>query len=471
LKTPAPQGRKTNFGRTPLLHFRLNQHNLIPDTSLLVIAEVEAAEVISHVKRQSFFNGAGLALISVISGWVVLVGQRKRQFVLKRRLEHSESRRRELQTRLNSIVKSSTDAIIWTDQHGNVLAANDRAFELYGRSLDELQRATFQELFPPEMRGVFNDIIQQIADRGSHSCEIRQLRKDGSNFPAQAQGCLVNVGESGKRLFVFFVRDLTEEKRAEAERKQLEEMFQQSQKFESLGRLAGSIAHDFNNSLNVILGYASLLHDNLPENNRLKRYCEQVISAAEEAVKLTRQLLIFSRKQPIERKLINLNDVIRDSCDWLSRVVGERISIKTCFGPDVGLVQADASLLHQMLLNLATNARDAMPEGGTLAIETSCEDVSEEYQLNHPDASCGRYAVLTVRDTGIGMDSETLQHLFEPFFTTKEKGKGTGLGLASIYATVKQHGGRIFVHSEPHNGTTFKIYFPQATQEEESLVA
>ena len=249
--------------------------------------------------------------------------------------------------------------------------------------------------------------------------------------------------------------------RAEEERSRMEQQLQQAQKLDSMGRLAGGVAHDFNNLLTVINGYADLLLRELKEGDPIRPSLAEMRQAGERGAELTRQLLAFSRQQPIDPKPVDLNRLVADSETMLRRLMGEDIEVVTIPGDSLGCVIADAGQLNQMLMNLAVNARDAMPDGGKLLIETSNAELDASYAGAHPGVTPGRYVLLAVTDNGIGMDEETKQRVFEPFFTTKEAGKGTGLGLSNVYGIVKQNGGSIWAYTEQGQGTTFKIYLPR----------
>ena len=231
---------------------------------------------------------------------------------------------------------------------------------------------------------------------------------------------------------------------------------------EAVGRLAGGIAHDFNNMLTVIKGYSELLLEEVgPTNERLRRAADEIYKSADRAASLTHQLLAFSRRQVLEPKLLDLNEVVAEMDQMLQRLIGEDIQLVSIRRTGLGQVKADPGQIEQVILNLAVNARDAMPQGGKLTIETANVEIDEDYAFTHVVVHPGDYVMLGVSDSGCGMDAETQAHLFEPFFTTKEKGQGTGLGLATTYGIVKQSGGYIWMYSEPGHGTTFKVYLPR----------
>ena len=248
------------------------------------------------------------------------------------------------------------------------------------------------------------------------------------------------------------------------ERKHLEEQLRQCQKMEAVGRLAGGIAHDFNNLLTAIIGYSQLLLGRLEVGNPMQEELEEIRKAGERAASLTRQLLAFSRKELLQPQVLDLNALVANLDKMLRRLIGEDIELVTIFGPRLGRVEADPAQLEQVVLNLVVNARDAMPQGGKIVIETKNLELDEAYAHQHVGVSPGRYVMLAVSDQGCGMDAETLKHIFEPFYTTKHHAEGTGLGLSTVYGVVKQSGGNIWAYSEVGRGTTFKIYLPQVNE-------
>jgi nitrogen-specific signal transduction histidine kinase len=253
------------------------------------------------------------------------------------------------------------------------------------------------------------------------------------------------------------------------DRKRLEEQLHHSQRLEAVGRLAGGVAHDFNNLLMVITGYSQMLLDGMHAGDPARTDLEQVVKASERATDLTRQLLAFSRRQVVRPAILSLNVLVHDMDRMLRRVIGEDIELIASFAPDLKTVRADPGQLEQVVLNVAVNARDAMPNGGKLTLETANVQVTEEFTRTHPAPKVGSYAMLSMRDTGFGMDAEVLTRLFEPFFTTKEN--GTGLGLSTSYGIIKQSGGDIWVDSKPGHGTTFRIYLPVAEEPAEAVEA
>jgi signal transduction histidine kinase len=267
------------------------------------------------------------------------------------------------------------------------------------------------------------------------------------------------------------VQDITPQRLAEARQRTLEDRLRQAQKMETVGRLAGGVAHDFNNLLSVVLGYSELLRTEFPEGDPIRADLEEIHAAGIRARDLTRELLAFSRQQVLQPRVVDLDTIVREMEKMLRRLIGEDVELAAPSTPGQGNVLVDPGQIGQVIMNLAINARDAMPLGGMLTIETGRVVLDQEYVAQHPGVAPGAHMMLAVSDTGHGMDAHTRAHLFEPFFTTKEMGKGTGLGLATVFGIVQQSGGTIWVYSEPGNGTTFKIYFPLALGEDEGATA
>ena len=311
-------------------------------------------------------------------------------------------------------------------------------------------------------RDVYADAAerQRLVERDSYSdrqydnVEATWKRRDGRLLTVQLSVRAVRNGAGQVEYYETFVRDVTDQRR-------LQQQVLQSQKMEAVGRLAGGIAHDFNNLLTVITSYSDLLLEDLAPGDAKRDDLEQVRKAADGAAALTRQLLAFSRQQVVEPRVVSLNTVIEGLQKILRRVIGEDIELTTTLAPDLGAVRADVGQLEQVLMNLAVNARDAMPTGGRLTVETANVEHDPDYARGQEAAAVRRFAMLAVTDSGCGMDEATKARIFEPFFTTKEPGKGTGLGLATVYGIVNQAGGFIWVYSEPDQGTSFKIYLPE----------
>src|SRR5205807_405266 len=282
--------------------------------------------------------------------------------------------------------------------------------------------------------------------------EVRWKRKDGKQITVRLSGRAVK-GETGEVVEVI-AEDVTE-------RRVLEDQFRQAQKMEAVGRLAGGVAHDFNNLLMVISGYTEVLLENTGRNNPMHPKIAAIQQAAERATTLTRQLLAFSRKQLLELKVVDLNTIIRDMERLLRPLIGENIELQTRLANDLGRTRADAGQIEQVVMNLAVNSKDAMPSGGKITIQSSNVHLGDDLRRLYNYIQPGPYVMLSIADTGHGMDRETQCRIFEPFFTTKEKGKGTGLGLSTVYGIIKQSGGYVFAQSEVGSGTTFRIYLPR----------
>jgi PAS domain S-box-containing protein len=349
----------------------------------------------------------------------------------------------------------------------DLLTFNDHFYELFRTTAEReggytMSSTQYSERFiPPEDRSMVSAEIQEVLKTNdpnySRQIEHRIIYADGK-VGYIAVRFIVEMDPHGHVAKTYGVnQDITEIK-------SLQSQLIQSQKMEGIGRLAGGIAHDFNNMLTIIAGYSEILLNNLSPDNPAREELEMIKDAGERAVALTSKLLAFSRKQIIQPKVLDLNAVIKDTLKLLRRLVGEDIELITVLAPDLGSVRADATQIEQAIFNLAVNSRDAMPQGGKLIFETANFVFDASFVSSNIGSHPGRFVMLAVRDTGAGMDSETKSHIFEPFFTTKETGKGTGLGLATIYGFVKQSGGYITADSEPGQGATIKIYFPRVDE-------
>lgn len=352
-------------------------------------------------------------------------------------------------TRFRRLAGSGIIGITVADSSGRVLEANETFLSMVGYSEDDLRSGALDWGILAPGGNLSERVGLEIVSPHEEEC----VRKDGSLVPVLVSSAPLDDGES-----LTISLDLSE-------RRRLEDQFREAQKMEALGRLAGGIAHDFNNLLSVILGYAEMRVEDLAPNEPLRADLEEIRSAAVRAADLTRQILAFSRRQVLEMRALNLNHSVAGTEKMLRRLLGADVELTTLPAAELWTVQADAGQIEQILMNLAVNARDAMPSGGKLTIETGNVELDSDYARLHHGTTPGEYVMLAVSDTGMGMDRATLTRIFEPFFTTKERGKGTGLGLATVFGIVKQSGGHIWVYSEPDNGTTFKVYFPRIAGE------
>ena len=362
--------------------------------------------------------------------------------------------------RFRKVAESAPEGII-VENESRILYANPVAVRLLGlESESALLSRSMLDFVEPADREVIRGRSARVADGDTAGpAELTLTGVGGRTFPAEVSAGPIQFDQRPCAL-VFF-HDITERKRAEAERTQLEGQLLQAQRLESVGRLAGGVAHDFNNYLTVINGYSDKLCAEMDASHPLRETIEEIRAAGERAAAVTSQLLAFSRKQTVSPEPVSLNFVVTGSEKMLRRLIGEDIEIVTRLDADSPVVMADPRLLHQVLMNLAVNARDAMPDGGRLIVETTSVPLDETHAAAHAGAAPGRFALLTVSDTGVGMTAETMQKIFEPFFTTKQEGKGTGLGLATAYGIVRQAGGWIEVESEPGKGARFGVYLPR----------
>ncbi len=366
--------------------------------------------------------------------------------------------------RYRTILDTMEEGYFEDDLKGTLTFVNDAACRLMGYDRDELIGMNYRNYSSPETARHMYEVYHRIFESGNSEfmMDYEIIRKDGSVRTHQANAALLRDQAGGPKGFRVLVRDVTERKRAEDEKAKLEGQLLQAQKMESVGRLAGGVAHDFNNMLSVILGYTELIKLRLEPDNPLLHDLMEIERAAGRSKDITAQLLAFSRKQIISPRPMNLNDLISSRQKTLARLIGEDIDLRFYPGEGLWSIRFDLSQMEQILVNLAVNARDAMPHGGKLTIETANILMNEDYCRMHLGFTPGPYVLLAVSDNGSGMDKETLQNVFEPFFTTKETGKGTGLGLATVYGIVQQNNGFINVYSEQGQGTTFKIYLPRS---------
>jgi signal transduction histidine kinase/HAMP domain-containing protein/ActR/RegA family two-component response regulator len=364
---------------------------------------------------------------------------------------------------LTTTLESTADGILVVDNEGKIVNFNQKFVDMWSIPQDIIQSRdgdkainyVLDQLRHPEI--FINKVKELYAASDMVSFDVLEFT-DGRIFERYSHPQHSGDQCAGR---VWSFRDVTE-------RKHLEESLRQSQKMEAVGKLAGGVAHDFNNILTIILGYSEFLSSKISSENPMYRHVLEIKKAGERAASLTGQLLAFSRKQILAPQVLDLNAVVANMEKMLRRLIGEDIDMVFLPKKDLGRIRADKSQIEQIILNLIVNARDAMPKGGKITLETANVDLDESYARTHSEASPGPYVLLTVSDTGVGMDAETQARIFEPFFTTKEVGKGTGLGLSTVYGIVKQSGGNIWVYSELGKGTTFKIYIPRAENVDEA---
>jgi PAS domain S-box-containing protein len=372
---------------------------------------------------------------------------------------------------LQTLSENAPFGMVMVDKDGIFKYVNPKFTELLGYDLKDIPngRTWFRKAYPdPTYRHhVISTWTDDLAGFNSRNMSPRTFTvtcKDGTEKIINFMPVQLETGES-----LVACEDITELKRAEEEKAVLQEQLRQSQKVEAIGRLAGGIAHDFNNLLTVIKGYSELSRVGLKEGDTLRGNIDEIQNAAERAASLTRQLLAFSRRQIMEMKVLDLNTLLRDLEKMLRRIISENIEMVIQLAEDLGWVRADVGQIEQVILNLVVNAKDSMPSGGKLTIETANVELDESYARSHVDVKPGPHVMLSVSDTGAGMTPEVRERIFEPFFTTKETGKGTGLGLSTAYGIVKQSKGHIWVYSVQGKGTAFKIYLPSVDEPLEEI--
>jgi two-component system, cell cycle sensor histidine kinase and response regulator CckA len=382
-------------------------------------------------------------------------------YVAYQQLQITRMRRRlvEREEFFQLISENVVDMIAIVDSSGNRVYNSPSYHRILGYALDELEATSSFEQVHPDDRQIVVDAAADARRTGlGRRIEYRMRHKDGSWVYLESTASPVMNARGEVENLVIVNRDISE-------RRRLEEQLRQSQKMDAIGRLSGGVAHDFNNLLGVIIGYAEILQERILETDSMRAPVDQIIKAGSRASSLTKQLLAFSRQQVLEPKILVLNAVVSDTEKMLRRLIGEDIELLTSLDPALGKIRADQGQIEQVIMNLVVNARDAMPEGGRLVIETANFEIDDKFARRYAyPVLPGAYILLTVSDNGIGMDTATQQRIFEPFFTTKEKGKGTGLGLSLVYGVVKQSGGYIDVVSTRGKGTTFNIYLPRVGQ-------
>lgn len=369
----------------------------------------------------------------------------------------------ESETRYRLIHDTAFDAIIISDDGDRVTDCNPSAEKIFGYTRAELIGLDLTLLIPEKYRERHRQGLKRFLAAGTSRVqgriqEFECLRKDGTLLPIEI--ILNHFTLGGRTSFTGTIRDITERKRAERKREFIQSSLSQSRKMEAIGRLAGGIAHDFNNVLTAIKGNAEFAMEDIVKEDPVYPRLSEIMRSVEHASRLTRQLVLFSRGQPVERAPLSINAVIENLLVMVTRLLGVDITVTAELAPDLWTVLADEGNIEQVVMNLAVNARDAMPEGGHIVIKTENVSLDERSRPTAPEARPGRFIRLTVSDTGVGMEQEVIQRIFEPFFTTKVAGKGTGLGLSVIYGVVKQLGGWIDVESEPNKGAAFRIYLP-----------
>ena len=378
--------------------------------------------------------------------------------------KQAEDALKESKDYLNQIINCIGDSVFVIDRQHKSILLNDAVCQFTGRKRDEMLGKRIDAFLPETLAQSLWEQEEGVFKTGRESVTEDWIPDGQGNFRTLMTKKALLTDRNGNEQIVGISRDITEYKR-------LQTQFLQSQKMEAIGVLAGGVAHDFNNLLNVINGYSELMLEKLDPDNPIYSDLKQIKEAGQHAASLTSQLLAFSRKQILQPEILDLNTTISEMSSMLRRVIGEDIEIGTSMQPGLGLVNADPGQIQQIIMNLVVNARDAMPGGGNLNIETANVDFDSSYVRTHPDVKAGPYVMLAITDDGIGMDDTIKAHLFEPFFTTKAKGKGTGLGLSTIYGIVKQSDGFVWVYSEPGKGTAFKIYFPRVKSESVSAGA
>jgi PAS domain S-box-containing protein len=449
-RTTTELGFWVDLDRRPLVE-RLRQQGLIREVSARLRART--GEI-----REVTASAAVVELAGVACALTVLLDVTERRRA-ERALEESR-------TLLQKIIDTEPECVKLVDSSGALVQMNRAGLEMIEvESIAAVAGRPVLDLITPEHRQRFSAFLARVLRGESATEEFEIVGLRGTRRWMESHAAPLRDASDRVTAMLAVTRDVTERKRVQAALGEAEERLRQAQKMEAVGRLAGGIAHDFNNILNVIVGHTELLLQAQPVADRVRNHGEQIRRAADRAIDLTSQLLAFSRKQVLQPRVLDLNAVVRETEGLLHRLIAEHIQLAVVTAEDLGRVRADRGQIQQVVINLAVNARDAMPEGGRLLIETANVELDEGYaRLHVGQVRAGPYVLLAVSDSGCGMDAETRARIFEPFFTTKELGKGTGLGLATVYGIVKQSDGFIWVYSEPGQGTTFKVYLPRVDE-------
>lgn len=366
-------------------------------------------------------------------------------------------------TIIRTLVETSPDAVALIDLNTNILMINQQGMALAGyknnNAGDIIGRSILEFIAPKDRSQVAENVLKPVEAGSIRNFQCAALKKDGTQYPVELRASLIVDKGRKPRALMAVLRDITERKRTEMEMTVLQEQLHQSQRMEAIGQIAGDIAHDFSNLLSIIKGYTNFSLHTLKEDDPFQENIKEIQKATERATALVRQLLNFSRHQVMEMKVLDLNTLLKDLDKMLHQVISEDIELVMRLAEGLGKVKVDPKNIEQVILNLVINARDAMPSGGKLTVETGNAELDEEYARTHNPTTPGQYVMLSVSDTGDGMTPEVKERIFEPFFTTKDK--GTGLGLSTAYRIVKQSRGNIWVYSKPGKGTTFEICLPR----------
>ena len=445
------------------------------EADLGYVRQMLAGEIQTYQMEKRYFHKLGQIIWILLSVSLVRDAQENPLYFISQIQDitarrHMDEALRASEERFRSVTQSANDAIISADNRGIILSWNKGAKVIFGYEEEEVRGKPLTLLMPERYREAHLQGVKRVQATGESrvigtTVELDGLKKDGSEFPLELS--LATWRTMGETFYSAIVRDITERKRAEVALQKTEAQLRQAQKVESIGQLAGGIAHDFNNLLTVINSYSDMLLSEIEYHNPLHHGLAEIKEAGYRAATLTHQLLAFSRQQVLKPKVLDLNAVVENIMKLLRRLIGENINLSICPAPNLGRVKADRGQIEQVIMNLTVNARDAMPQGGQLTIETTNIELADTVSRNQGSMLSGSYVMLTVNDTGCGMDAHTQARVFEPFFTTKEPGRGTGLGLSTAYGIVKQSGGYIDFSSEVGKGSMFRIYLPQVEDEVE----